>query len=101
VTRRSFSTDLATVTVYEFAPGAVFPRHRHSQEQITLVQRGEAIFTVGDDAQLLGAGAWSVVAPDLEHGLEASEAGAQIVAIVIPPRGHRDSYEIVEGNGAR
>src|SRR4051812_7785897 len=79
VTRRSFSSRQATVTAYAFAPGARFPRHRHAQEQITLVQRGDVTFTVGADVHSLSAGAWSVVPPDVEHGLEAGPAGAQVV----------------------
>jgi quercetin dioxygenase-like cupin family protein len=100
VTRRSFSSEQATVTAYAFAPGARFPRHRHAQEQITLVQRGEVTFTVGDDAQTLSAGGFSVVAPDVEHGLEAGPGGAEIVAIVVPRRERLDGYTVV-GDGAR
>jgi quercetin dioxygenase-like cupin family protein len=96
VTRRSFSTERATVTFYEFIPGASFPRHRHPQEQITYVQRGEVRFTVGDAPLQLCAGAWSVVPPDVEHGLEAAEVGAEVLAIVVPAREHIDAFSIVE-----
>lgn len=96
VKRRSFNTDRATLTFYEFMPGARFPRHRHAQEQITLVQRGAVTFTVGDVPEKLAAGAWSVVPPDLEHGLEATEQGAEVVAIVIPPRVDPDAYQVVD-----
>ena len=40
VSRRTVDAPAATVNRYDFAPGATFPRHRHPQEQITLVLEG-------------------------------------------------------------
>lgn len=98
VIRRSFSSTQATVTSYSFAPGASFPRHRHAQEQITLVEAGEAEMTVGDQVDSLSAGDWTVVAADVEHGLRAGPAGARIVAIVIPRRESPGAYTVVPSN---
>jgi quercetin dioxygenase-like cupin family protein len=95
VTRRSFNSGQATVTSYSFAPGAAFPLHRHPQEQITLVEAGEVEMTVGGRVEPLSAGDWSVIGPDLEHGLRAGSAGARIVAIVIPRRASADAYTVV------
>jgi quercetin dioxygenase-like cupin family protein len=100
VTRRTFTTERATVTAYTFVPGAKFPRHRHPQEQITVVQRGAVRFSVGDTVQALLAGAWSVVPPDVEHELEATDEGAEVLAVIVPPREGRDGYSIVEDAGA-
>jgi quercetin dioxygenase-like cupin family protein len=99
VSRRAFSTSRATVTAYTFAPGARFPRHRHAQEQITLVQRGVVRFTVGDTVRSLAAGAWSVVPPDVEHGLQADEDGAEVLALIVPRRERQDAYSVVEADG--
>jgi unsaturated pyranuronate lyase len=95
VQRRSFSSEKATVTSYSFAPGAAFPRHRHPQEQITLIEAGEVEMTVGDRIESLSAGEWSVIEGDVEHGLRAGPGGAKIVAIVIPPRVSADAYTVV------
>lgn len=95
VVRRSFSSDRATVTSYAFAAGAVFPRHRHPQEQITLIQTGEVEMTVGEHVQRLSAGDWSVIAPDVEHGITAGSTGATVVAIVVPRRESADAYTVV------
>jgi quercetin dioxygenase-like cupin family protein len=100
VTRRSFSSDRATVTAYTFAPGARFPRHSHPQEQITIVQRGAVRFTVGDTMQALEEGGWSVVPPDVEHGLQATDEGAEILAVIVPRREQRDEYSVADGSGA-
>jgi quercetin dioxygenase-like cupin family protein len=95
VTRRSFSSDQATVTSYTFAPGATFPRHRHAQEQITLIQAGQVEMTIGDRVERLSSGDWQVVAPDAEHGITAGPDGASVLAIVIPRRDSADAYTVV------
>jgi unsaturated pyranuronate lyase len=95
ITRRSFSSDRATVTNYTFAPGATFPLHRHPQEQITLIQSGEVEMTIGDCVEHLRAGDWTVVEPDVEHGITAGSDGAEVVAIVVPRRKSADPYIVV------
>lgn len=95
VTRRSFSSERATVTIYTFAAGAQFPRHLHPQEQITLIQAGDVNMTIGDRLERLSAGDWSVVEPDVEHGIIAGPNGATVVAIVVPRRDSPDAYAIV------
>jgi quercetin dioxygenase-like cupin family protein len=95
VTRRSFSSDRATVTTYAFAPSATFPRHRHAQEQITLIQTGEVEMTIGDRVEHLSAGDWSVIEPELEHGITAGQGGATVMAILVPRREAADAYTVV------
>ncbi len=95
VTRRSFSSDRATVTSYTFAAGATFPRHRHAQEQITLIQTGKVGMTIGDRVEHLSAGDWSVIEPEVEHGITAGPGGAVVVAIVVPRREADDAYTMV------
>jgi quercetin dioxygenase-like cupin family protein len=75
-----------TVSEYTFEPGASFPLHRHVQEQVTLVEAGEALLTVGGTTTVLSAGAWSVMPGGVEHGITAGAEGARIVAIVSPRR---------------
>ena len=95
VTRRSFNSERATVTSYTFAPGATFPRHHHAQEQITLVQSGDVEMTIGERVEHLQAGEWSVIEPDIEHGITAGGGGASVVAIVVPRRESVDAYTVV------
>lgn len=96
VTRRTFSSSQATITSYTFTPGARFPLHRHPQEQITLIQSGDVEMTVGEQVDRLTAGDWSVVEPDIEHGITAGPDGAAIVAIVVPRREAADAYTVIE-----
>jgi len=57
-------------------------------------------FTVGDEPHKMEAGAWSVVPPGVEHGLEAGQEGAEVLAIVVPARASASAYIVVEANDA-
>lgn len=94
--RRTFDALGATVNEYRFRPGARFPVHSHPQEQITLIEEGEVELTVRDEVKVLSAGDWSVVDGGVPHGIRAGEAGARIVAIVVPRRSGADSYTVLE-----
>lgn len=97
VVRRAFHAQGATVTAYEFQPGASFPVHRHEQEQITLIEQGAVRMTIGERAVELAAGGWSVVPPGVAHGITAGDAGARFTAIVVPRRQTSQDYEEVGG----
>lgn len=97
VQRRSFSSDRATVTSYEFGPGARFPVHRHPQEQITIVDRGDVELTIGEQTRALSEGDWWVVPGGLEHGIAAGAGGARILAILVPPRESTGEIAVVPG----
>nr|HEX3317618.1 cupin domain-containing protein [Solirubrobacteraceae bacterium] len=99
VRRTSFDTSRATITRYEFEPGAVFPMHSHPQEQVTVLQAGEAEFTVGGRVEILLPGAWSVVPGGVEHGLRAGRSGARFLAIVVPRRERSHAYDLAEADG--
>ncbi|MDQ6817465.1 MAG: cupin domain-containing protein [Actinomycetota bacterium] len=96
VLRRTFSSSRATVTLYSFEAGAEFPRHRHPQEQITVVEAGEAEITIGDRTESLSAGGWAIVEPEVEHGLRAGPAGARVLAVVVPRRDHPGEYTVLQ-----
>lgn len=94
VRRQALTTRQATVTRYTFAPAASFPLHSHPQEQITLVEAGSVAMTIAGDRLVLETGGWSVVEPEVEHGITAGAGGATVVAIVSPPRDVPDEYEL-------
>ncbi len=94
VLRQGFNTREATVTRYTFSPRASFPLHRHPQEQVTLIEQGSVAITVAGERTELGAGEWSVVGPNVEHGIKAGDSGARIVAVIVPRRARSDDYTI-------
>ncbi len=95
VRRRTFSSAKATVNSYAFAPGGAFPIHRHPTEQLTFIQEGSVELTVAAETTSLTAGAWSVIAPSVEHGITAGPAGALILTIAVPRRDRVDDYEVI------
>ena len=94
--RRTFDSAGATVNEYLFEPAARFPLHRHPQEQITLIEAGDVEMTIAGEVLRLGAGDWSVVGPEVEHGICAGETGARVLAIVVPRRSDAGAYTVVE-----
>ena len=94
VTRVSYQSAKATLVSYAFAPGAEFPQHSHTEEQITTVSDGEVEFVVAGTSCRLRAGETFVVGPGIAHGLHAGSAGARFLAIVLPPRIHPDAYVV-------
>jgi quercetin dioxygenase-like cupin family protein len=96
VRRRTFHSAGATVASYELDPGARFPLHRHPEEQVTVVQRGEIVLHAGDRAERQGVGCWSVVPGGVEHGIEAGASGAAFLILVVPRRNRADAYVLTE-----
>jgi quercetin dioxygenase-like cupin family protein len=96
VRRRAFDSQQATFTEYDFDAGAEFPLHSHPQEQITLVQEGALELTVAGAVKRLGPGDWSVVPPDVPHGIAAGSEGARFLAIVVPKRHSPHAYSVVD-----
>ena len=95
VARCAFDAEGATVTRYTFEPGGRFPLHRHPQEQITVIEAGGVELTVAGETMRLAAGDWSVVAPEVEHGITAGFGGACVLAIVVPRRASATEYEVL------
>jgi quercetin dioxygenase-like cupin family protein len=96
VARQSFSSERATITRYRFEPGASFPRHSHDQEQVTLVLEGTVEMALADERITLDSGGFCVVPGGTEHGITAMGGGAEILAVVVPPRERSDEYELAE-----
>ena len=95
IRRRAFDAEGCTITEYTFDAGAEFPRHRHRQEQVTLIEHGMVTMTLGQQRHELGVGAWSVVAGGVEHGIVAGPDGARIRAVLVPRRGSTDEIEVL------
>jgi quercetin dioxygenase-like cupin family protein len=98
VTRRALTTARMTINSYSFEPGATFPLHSHSQEQWTLVEQGSVEMTIAGQPARMGVGEWSLVESGVEHGITAGDEGARVLAIISPPRGSADEYDIADAS---
>jgi quercetin dioxygenase-like cupin family protein len=96
VRRQALNTSRLTMARYTFAPGATFPIHSHHQEQVTVIEAGSVEMTIGGSVTRLEAGDWSLVEPDVEHGITAGGDGARVLAVVAPPRSSSDEYDVAE-----
>lgn len=85
----------ATTTRYSFEPGGRFPRHRHPQEQVTYVISGDFSFMIDGKEHPLEPDSVVVLPPNLIHSGTAGASGAEIVAVVAPPR-KSDDVEMLE-----
>jgi quercetin dioxygenase-like cupin family protein len=84
---RPFSGDRITLAVFELDPGAMMPEHRHPNEQVGIVLRGEFTFTVGGETRLRKPGDMWVIPPGVPHKVERTGAtGCTIVESFSPPR---------------
>ena len=73
VGRQMAHTEAMTVARIILAQGALVPRHAHPNEQITNVLSGRLRFVLGDEEQIVGAGATVLIPGNVPHEVEALE----------------------------
>jgi quercetin dioxygenase-like cupin family protein len=69
-----------------FAPRVVTPPHDHPHEQITLVERGRVLFTIGDEQRVAEAGDILHFPPGSWHGATMLEEEVVLIDIFSPVR---------------
>lgn len=84
---RPVNGERITLAVFELDPGIAMPEHRHPNEQVGLVIRGEFTFTIGGETRLRKPGDMWVIPPGVPHTVKrAGRAGCTIVESFSPPR---------------
>jgi quercetin dioxygenase-like cupin family protein len=68
------------------APHVVTPAHNHSHEQMTLVERGTVLFTIGDEQRTAKAGDVLYFPPGTWHGATMLDEEVILVDIFSPIR---------------
>jgi len=86
ITLRAAWGEKAMMTMFDFEPNAVVPRHSHPHEQITCVVEGKMEFTIGGKTELLGEGDGVVIPPGVEHSARAVAGRAKAVDAWYPMR---------------
>lgn len=69
-----------------FAPNIVTPAHDHPHEQMTIVERGRALFTIGDEQRIAKAGDVLHFPPGTWHGATMLDEEVILVDIFSPIR---------------
>jgi quercetin dioxygenase-like cupin family protein len=69
-----------------FAPGVVTQVHSHPHEQMTIVERGRVVFTIGSEQRTVSAGEVLRFPPDVRHGATMLDEEVVLVDIFTPVR---------------
>lgn len=87
---RAVHGERVTVAVVELEPGLVMSEHRHANEQVGVVIRGEMLFTVGGEPRRRAAGDMWVIPPGVPHEVTVGPEGCTLVECFSPPRNDWD-----------
>ena len=69
-----------------FAPHVITPAHEHPHEQMTFVERGRVLFTIGDEERIAQAGDVLHFPPGAWHGATMLDEEVVLVDIFSPIR---------------
>jgi quercetin dioxygenase-like cupin family protein len=84
---RAIDGERITLAIFELEPGLRMPEHRHPNEQVGVVVRGEFTFTIGGETRLRRPGDMWVIPADVPHSVEgAGPTGCTLVETFSPPR---------------
>lgn len=83
---RAVHGERTTLAVVDLDPGLRMPEHRHHNEQIGVVVRGEMLFTVGGEPQRRVAGDMWVIPAGVPHDVLVGEEGCTVVESFTPVR---------------
>lgn len=76
-----------TLAIVDLAPGLRMPEHRHVNEQVGVVVRGEFTFTVGGETRTHRPGDMWVIPPGVPHSVEdTGPDGCTVAEAFSPPR---------------
>lgn len=84
---RPVSGERITLAVVELDPGIAMPEHRHPNEQLGVVVRGEFTFTIGGETRLHKPGDMWVIPSGVPHSVDRTgDGGCTLVESFSPPR---------------
>jgi quercetin dioxygenase-like cupin family protein len=98
---RRIQGERLTLAVVELAPNAIVPEHRHEQEQLGMVIKGEVTFTLDGETRRLGPGGTWRCLSFAPHEVTAGPDGAVVLDLFTPIRDDWDDRAIVEGSTPR
>jgi quercetin dioxygenase-like cupin family protein len=76
-----------SLALVDLAPSLAMPEHRHPQEQLGIVVRGELTLTIGDsDSRVRRPGDMWVIPSDVPHSVAVGPEGCTVVEAFSPPR---------------
>jgi quercetin dioxygenase-like cupin family protein len=86
MTLRAVAGNRTMITLVEFQPHAVLPRHRHPHEQISYVLTGELEFELDGKTRILTQGEGAVIPSNAQHGARVLDQPARVLDAWYPVR---------------
>jgi quercetin dioxygenase-like cupin family protein len=86
VTIRTAAAERMMLSLVDLAPGSVVEEHAHPHEQVGMVVRGRAVFTVGGEEKTLGPGDMYRIPGGVRHKVVTLEEPVQALDIFTPVR---------------
>lgn len=84
-----------------FAPHTITPAHDHPHEQITFVERGRVLFTIGDEQRVAAPGDVLHFPPGSWHGATMLDEEVVLIDIFSPIREDFLASSQFDGNGKK
>jgi quercetin dioxygenase-like cupin family protein len=101
IVARAVHGEHVTVSVVDLEANVSMPEHRHVNEQVGVVVRGELDFTIGGETRQRRAGDMWVIPPGVPHHVVVGPEGCTVVESFAPPRADWEGLERLEpGAGA-
>ncbi len=95
VNARRVQGERITLAIVELAPNAVVPEHRHANEQLGMVIKGQMHFTIDGETRDLGPGGTWRILGDRPHDVVAGPEGAVVIDVFTPVRDDWDDREVI------
>src|SRR5258708_1247610 len=83
---RAVHGERITLAVVDLEPGLQMSPHRHGNEQVGIVVRGEMLFTIGGEPRNCVAGDTWVIPPRVPHEGTVGPQGCTVIESFSPPR---------------
>jgi quercetin dioxygenase-like cupin family protein len=86
IKRQMIVGDKVMICRFQFKPNLVTPAHEHPHEQMTLIERGRVLFTIGNEERLARAGDVLHFPPGTWHGATMLDEEVVLVDVFSPIR---------------
>jgi len=86
IKRQMIVGDKVMICRFRFAPNLVTPAHEHPHEQMTMIERGRVLFTIGDQQKIVKAGDVLHFPSGTWHGATMLDEEVVLVDIFSPIR---------------
>lgn len=93
IVARALHGERVTVSIVDLEPNLSMVEHRHANEQVGVVLRGEIMFTIDNETRKRVPGDMWVIPSGHPHSVVVGPEGCTVVEVFAP---HRDDWEALD-----